>query len=166
MPTTYTKIASTTLSSTSSSVTFSSIPQTFTDLVLVLDFVGSTTFLNTQTYFNNDTTNGNYSVQYLFGQSAEPRAARESRPNIGGNWSSSSYPLASRGQGVMNIFNYSSTTYKKTVVSRYGSDLETGLNTGTWLSTSAITSITVESGNAGVFIGSSSVFTLYGILAA
>ena len=60
MAATYTPIASITLGAATSSVTFSSIPQTYTDLIVI--FNGRTDGdENTNLQFNSDTTN-NYSV--------------------------------------------------------------------------------------------------------
>jgi len=66
MPATYDCIATTTLTSTASSVVFSSIPQTYTDLVVV--FVGKNTTANvamTGEFDLNSDGGNNYSATHL-----------------------------------------------------------------------------------------------------
>ena len=72
---TYTPIASQTLASTVANVTFSSIPQGYTDLVLV---VSSSTSTNTNLYlrFNNDSTSL-YSDTVLNGNGTTASTARD-----------------------------------------------------------------------------------------
>jgi len=53
---TYTPIASQTLGSAASSVTFSSIPQGYTDLVLVINSVAASSTNNMDMSFNSDTS--------------------------------------------------------------------------------------------------------------
>lgn len=67
MANTYTLISSNTLTSSAASVTFSSIPATYTDLVLRIssrtDAAGATATVAAQ--FNGDTTSANYSETNL-----------------------------------------------------------------------------------------------------
>ena len=69
MPTpTYTPLANVTLASTTSTVTFSSIPATYRDLLVVAQcgVVGPATE-NLQLSLNNDTTNANYAAVQMSG---------------------------------------------------------------------------------------------------
>ena len=63
MASTYEPIATTTLGSAASSITFSSIPATYTDLRLVLVHTPSASTGNAQMQFNSDTAT-NYSYTY------------------------------------------------------------------------------------------------------
>jgi len=76
MPSTYTPIATTTLGSAASSVTFSSISGAYTDLVLVgAGTLASNLYLNVK--FNND-TGSNYSRTELYGDGSSAASYRES----------------------------------------------------------------------------------------
>lgn len=164
---TYTQIASTTLGSAASSVTFSSIPATYTDLVIVSSAANTAVNANGMGIrFNSDSAT-NYSKTYLYGDGTSAVSGRgTSQTNI----SISNLPISSTGvfaATITHIQNYSNATTYKTVLSRGG-----GANTGNlviayvglWRSTSAISTIDLinDSGN---FIAGST-FNLYGIAAA
>lgn len=170
MPSTYEPIATNTLGSNASSIDFTSISGTYTDLVLVVSAQQVTSGEDLALQFNSD-TGTNYSRIYLC---ADGSTAHSSRSN------NSTYvildhhgtpPTAnSFGVATINIFNYSNTTMFKTVISRAGSNdsspaIATVSNTGLWRSTSAITSIKVFCTN-GSNLKTGTVATLYGIKAA
>ncbi len=154
---TYTPIASVTLSSAQSSVTFSGIPQTYTDIVFVCDIDGSLDD-STRIRFNSDSAT-NYSQTNLTGNGSTAASTR-----------SSSIAQISLGVGtatnqtnvIGSINNYSNSTTYKTVLLRANNPAEVvAARVGLWRSTSAITSIEffIASGNwvAG------STFNLYGV---
>lgn len=153
----YVALANTTLGSSSSSVTFSSIPQEYRDLVMV--FYGTTnTTSDFLTYFNNDITNSNYSRYYFFGNGstvATPSAS-EAAPLF---WYSTTGTPA---MNFLEILDYSRTDKHKSVLAKYRQSTNgAGLTVGRWGNTAAITSIqTIPT--AGVF-NAGCVFTLYGI---
>lgn len=166
---TYEPIATTTLGSTASSYTFSSIPSTFTDLVLVVNGLMNSD-AGIQIRVNGDGSGTtNYSRVYMVG--AAVNGARSGR-DTNDSWIGLSYWGASSGSRIiarLNFMNYSNTSINKTVIVREDSPkgLSNGNNdsitqVGMYRSTSAITSITVLSGTFGV----GSTFTLYGIKAA
>ena len=64
MPNTYEPIATNTLGSAASSVTFSSIPSTYTDLIVVMNYANSTGLADVFFRFNGD-TGSNYSDTIL-----------------------------------------------------------------------------------------------------
>ena len=134
---TYTPIASVTLSSAQSSVTFSGIPQTYTDLVLVSNAVLSSS-VGFGIYFNGD-TGSNYSFTYLYGDGSSAASGRNNntaRINIGNGGTTYSTYRA-------NIQNYSNSTTFKTVVSNGGMASEIAIAfVGTWRSTAAVNSQT------------------------
>lgn len=157
---TYEPIATTTLSSAQSSVTFSSIPGTYTDLVLVgaLDMTAALDF-----WFRvNSDTGTNYSMTRLTGNgttAASFRVSNESKIYI--NFSTTS----GEQNFIMHFMNYSNTTTYKTILKRFNnaaSDLVARV--GLWRSTSAITTILVQTDSSTFKAGST--FTLYGIAAA
>jgi hypothetical protein len=164
---TYTQIASTTLGSAAASVTFSSIPGTYTDLVLVGSIQMSD---NTSFYIrcNSDTTN-KYSATMLNGDGSSASSSRFSQTDLGGNGiytASNTFPTStSFGVGIWNFQNYSNTTTNKTILSRAGS---AGLSTKTlvnlYASTSAITQLDIRPFSGTMAAGST--FNLYGISAA
>ena len=161
MPSTYTPIATQTLGSAAASVTFSSIPGTYTDLVLVLsvqDASGNSFALQ----FNGDTST-NYSRTRLLGDGSATSSARTTNATsmvfnyVGTITSEFSASIA-------NVMNYSNaTTYKTALVRSGAASVGTSASVGLWRSTSEITSITI---NAGSTFAVGSTFTLYGIKAA
>jgi len=166
MANTYVALATNTLGTAASSVTFSSIPGTYTDLVLVSSVL--TTVIggvDIHMTFNSD-TGSNYSRTYISGNGSSATSNRQSsvayiRIN------QVSYPdnNSIATVGITNIQNYANSTTNKTVLTR-SSNASDGVDAvvGLWRNTAAITTITLT-GNGGNFaVGST--FSLYGILAA
>lgn len=172
MPVTYEPINTTTLASSVTDITFSSIPNTYTDLILVTSVFGSraANVDSLAVRFNGDTAS-NYSYTYFIGESSAGAisSSAANQTNIWvGNFTSNS--VTQPGAIVIQIQNYSNTTTNKTILSRQnamagGTYNITGANVGLWRSTSAITSVTVRS-ETGSNFSSGSTFTLYGIKAA
>lgn len=167
MPATFEPIASTTLSAATASVTFSSIPQTFTDLVLVASFTASTASATVVMTFNGDTTSGLYSKTQLEGtgsQAPSGRTTGANNINLDSNIGNSSTEPTIE---IINLMNYSNTTTNKTALIRqsgfWSSAPGTSVRIGLWRNTNAITSVTLNNG-ANTF-ASSSTFSLYGIRA-
>ena len=76
---TYTPIASQTLGSAAASVTFSSIPQGYTDLIIVMN---GTTSTNENTYMRyNSDSSSLYSVTYVGGDGSTASSGRASTQN-------------------------------------------------------------------------------------
>jgi hypothetical protein len=162
MPATYEPIATTTLGSAASSITFSSISSSYTDLKVVLQFAPSNDDRAICT-FNSD-TGTNYSVTTLVGNGSTASS---------GNNTSQNYIQPSRNAGaaneeqlvIMDIFSYSGST-NKTVLSDVAADRNgagvTVKSVNLWRSTSAINAInfTLLNGN-NYKIGTTA--TLYGI---
>ena len=164
MASTYEPIATTTLSTASSSVTFSSIPQTYTDLVLVWSGLNSA---SNAEGFQIKVNSGSGTLQSLTrlqgnGSTASSAISANGDPSCGvtGN--------AGRDTIIANIMNYSNSTTYKTIISRYnstgGTDDRVGIYVNLTRDTAAITSLLISS-TSGNFI-SGSTFTLYGIKAA
>ena len=164
MASTYEKIATTTLSSAAASITFSSIPGTYTDLVLVMNTTLSSGNSNLRFRFNSDTSN-NYSVTWLYSQSGSAYSNRSSNLSSGycdyNNASSSEV-----SNQILNIINYSNTTNNKTVIGRANrANAGTDAVVNLWRNTSAITTFLIFTESSVNFVAGST-FTLYGILKA
>jgi len=171
MPATYDKIQTTTLSSSQTSLTFSSISQNYTDLVLVSSVVGdrSANADSLAIRFNGDSSSI-YAYIYAIGETSSGPASNKatSQTNIWiGNFISNS--VANPSATITNIQNYSNTSTNKTILTRNNAIASAynivGMIVGNWASTAAITSITVRSETGNNFL-SGSTFTLYGIKAA
>lgn len=163
MPKTYRPIATTTVSGTSTvTITFSSIPSTFTDLVLVAQYkaVGNNYLM---CRFNGD-TGSNYSRVELRGDGSSATSQKFS--NEAYAYITSIYaPPGDLGTFILNLNDYADTTIFKTIISRGNNTATgTGLNVNLWRSTSAINTILVTPIGSGFDVGST--FTLYGIKAA
>lgn len=155
MSITYEKIATTTASGGSTSVTLSSIPATYTDLILIMSGSNSAPS-DLRMRFNGD-TGSNYSATVLYGDGGSANSFRES------NQTSFYGAFSSEANNIINIQNYSNTTTYKTAITRANVGSYVMSMVQLWRSTSAINSVTlyVTSGsyNSGV------TFTLYGIKA-
>jgi hypothetical protein len=152
-----------TLSSAQSSITFSSIPATFTDLYLLVSARSSTTSDFYRIRPNGSTSN--HTGRFLSGDGSSvssgtsaPIFGRQSRSNMTANtfgsdsWYLPNYTAASAKSISVDVANENNAT-----------ENALGINAGLWNDTSAITSIEFHPG-AGDFVSGSS-FTLYGILA-
>ena len=164
MPTsTYEKIEAKTLASATSSVAFTIIPATYTDLVLV-SVTKSTTGNNTRLTFNNDGS-ALYSNTSLGGTGTTAVSRRDSgvtymRLDWDGYNQTTEFNVH-----ITNVQNYANTTTYKTALTRSGSG-PTGVDAlvGLYRSTSAISRLDVIASAGNFDIGST--FTLYGIKAA
>ena len=160
MAATYEPIATTTLSSTASDVSFTSISGSYTDLVLIATIKATSTF-NVRMQFNSD-TGSNYSFTYVLGDGSGTESGRSSNAvslDTGG--------VNTDKFGVLtySIQNYSNSTTYKTVVNRSSEASKfTAAYVGLWRSTSAITTIKLFPTTS--TFASGSTFTLYGIKAA
>jgi len=157
-------ISSVTLSEATSSITFSGIPQTYTDLFIVADGYNNTgDFYTTIIRFNGDSSS-NYSRTRFVGDGSSPSNSRLTNQtgatiNSGGGWGTNNN---GSGNMLINIPNYSNTTTFKTILSRSNTAATAvELNLLTWRSTSAITSIEMFTNGATYRAGST--FNLYGI---
>ena len=167
LPSTYTPIATNTLTSATATVTLSNIPQNYTDLVLVCSLQGSRSIFggDFQTRYNGDSST-NYSYTLVTGNGSAVSSNRYSNQSeinnagsIGGNGS------GEFSVNIINIMNYSNTTvFKTSIASNAHTSVQVQRFVGLWRSTAAITSISFT-GN-GYNFNSGSTFTLYGIKAA
>jgi hypothetical protein len=164
MTATYEKIETTTLVS-AATVTFSSIPATYTDLVLISSAKNSSGSGGTyQIKINND-TGSNYSATYMQGTGSGSNSGRFTNNTVAYVSRSANSAGSEFSPGIVQFMNYSNTTTYKTILSRgnEASDAVVAL-VNLWRSTSAINSINIEQPGGGNF-AAGSTFTLYGIKA-
>ena len=158
---TYTPVASQTLSASASSVTFSNIPQDYTDLVLVVNGQVSTSS-QIAIQFNSD-TGTNYSVTAMYGDGTSAASGRTTSAAAlyGFGW----FGNGTQSTSILNIQNYSNSTTYKTVLARGNlSSSYVHAGVGLWRSTSAITSMYIYV-YGGYNWNSGTTFSLYGIQA-
>lgn len=160
---TYVPISTQTLGSASASVTFSSIPSTYTDLVLECVF-GVTAGTDLQLQFNGDTAS-NYSSTRVVANGTTAASTNTTSLTYIQPRTPANQPSTVSTTWRININSYANTTSNKTTISRYDSaTVFTEADVGLWRSTSAITSLIVTA-NSSTFV-TGSTFTLYGIAAA
>ena len=158
---TYTPIASFSSNGSTTSFIFgasNTLPQTYTDLVLIIIDPNSTAFFDTRLIFNND-TGANYS--------------RTGLRSISGNYSFrqtglNSIILGSNGgsnfarPSISHIMSYAnSSTYKTVIDSEYGDGISAQAEL--WRNTAPITQLEVQTSSA---MASGATMCLYGIAAA
>jgi hypothetical protein len=173
MPSTYELIASNTVGSTSvSSVTFSSIPSTYTDLMIQIstrDDYNFDAFAHVSMRFNGDT-----GANYLNCLVRADGTSAISSSTVGGNFISASYSngnLAtanSFGNGGIYIFNYANLVGGKTVSIESANETNAttaymNMTAGYWGNAGAITSINFSNQLVVSNFTQYSTFYLYGI---
>jgi hypothetical protein len=168
MPATYEPIATTTTPGGTNTVTFSSIPATYTDLVLVVGGATYTVAGDTPYLRINGDTGTNYSGTVLSGNGTSAQSTRRTSTAqgmpLGGTYVGSSTTVATNL--VFQLLNYANTTTFKTGLSRYFQPAgEAEATVALWRNTAAVTSILYRT-DSGNNIGAGAVFTLYGIKAA
>jgi len=159
---TYTPLATVTLGSSASSVTFSNIPATYRDLVLVSNSRLSSGAGQLFYRFNSD-VGSNYSFVWMSGNGSSTNSASITTSliftsnNINDstdNWST--YTL--------NLLDYSATDKHKTALLKSDNSAISAIrNASRWANTSAINNITVNT-SGGTFVSGSN-FSLYGVIA-
>jgi len=166
---TYTPIFTTTLGSAVSSYTFSSIPSTYTDLVLVVNGASTADNPDVSIQVGNGSvdTATNYSSTYVNGSgSAAQSQRRTSTSSFYVTYYASPNTTAGSWFMKVDLQNYSNTTTYKSFLLRDGDAISHGVQAGVglWRQTSAIDTIKILNLNSTFIAGST--FTLYGILAA
>ena len=164
---TYVPITTQTLGSAAASVTFSSIPQGYTDLVFVFNGYGVTYADDDLVYqVGNGSvdTATNYSFTYILGSGSAASSGRVTSNSLGYSGArvgGSTTPSV----GTINFMNYSNTTTYKTALGRGGTGSYVSGGVSLWRGTSAINIIKILTASGESF-ATGSTFTLYGIAAA
>jgi hypothetical protein len=157
---TYKALATTTLSTSTASVTFGSIPATYRDLVVVVngklnDAAG------VEMTLNSDTTNGNYSWVDMEGTSTGAVSFTLSNRTIG-------YMGNEVSTLMINLMDYSVTDKHTTSLASTTIFDSSAANTfvtraaSRWANTAAVTTIKLED-TGGKTFSSGTTFALYGI---
>lgn len=172
MPSTMRLIARQTLSVDTASVTFSNIPQTYTDLRLVVSARTNRANNGDSMYlqFNGDTTSANYSNRILYGTGSSAVTITSATAILLTQGACGSSDTANTfGSSEAYIPNYTGSTTKS--VSHQGNS-ETNAATsymsvdaGLWSGIAPITSMLLRPGNGTAF-RSGSTFFLYGVTSA
>ena len=168
MANTYVKIATVSLGSAASTISFTSIPSTYTDLLIMGSLRNSAADTNTDTVLTFNSNTSSYSGRRLAGNGSSASSDTQGATNgyyfsltgEGTNWTASTF-----SNGSIYIPNYTSSNNKSistdAVAENNGTAASAQLAAGLWSNSAAITSITLTSGN-GNFVQYSTA-TLYGI---
>jgi hypothetical protein len=161
MPTTYEPIATTTLGSPSATITFSSIPSTYTDLRVVIVATATIAAPDIEVRFNGDTAT-NYSRTRLVGLGSVFNGLSSDQNRMPADYTGLSTTIPSLYE--FDIFSYAGSENKtvlvKTSEDRNGSG-DIFLQVGLWRNTAAINSITFLLSAYNYATGTTA--TLYGI---
>lgn len=156
---TYALIESVTLGSATSTVTFSSIPNTYTDLILVFNGSASS-YVNTYLQINGDSSSL-YSETRIYGNGSTAISARY----INQTFAFVGDVHTNQSNGFLHFMDYANTNVFKTFLSRDNAPSGgLGAWAGLYRSTSAISSI-LFGATSGATFNSGSTFNLYGIQA-
>jgi hypothetical protein len=163
MAQTYEPIATTTLGTATSTISFTSIAASWTDLRIIYSGSGSNTTLTVN--FNNDTAN-NYAYTQIRGDGTSVTGARLTTQSPMGL---ASLDSAIPNVVIIDVFSYTGSKRKISLISdgenRGGGSGFTRCSAYLWNSASAITSINLV-GGSGFNLSAGATATLYGIKAA
>lgn len=162
MTATYTPLANVTLTASASSVTFSSIPATYRDLVVVAQVRSASGSVNLNTRFNSDTGN-NYNHIWMYGDGSSALSfSSANRANI--QIAIGSGTTTNALNTITSVLDYSATNKHKSTLSRGDEPAFTSAGAGRWANTAAVTSVQIYNTTVDSYaIGST--FALYGIIA-
>lgn len=158
-------LATTTLGSAQQVITFSNIPSTgYRDLLLVVntDISGST---HPYLQFNAD-AGANYSLVEAYGSGGTTASANATATKLWIGYNP--FPM-SNGQSTtqIHIMDYAASDKHKTVLIRTGNaSTAVYMSAGRWASTSAVSSIEINTNSGGSLFASASTLSLYGIVSA
>ena len=167
---TYTPIATTTGNGATNTISFTSIPQTYTDLILICNAFVSSDAINMYTTVNG--SGSGYSKTWMGGNGT---SASSSRATSTSQWTMSDGPLGNGSSTApmymqMQFHNYSNTTTSKTMLARQhivGATYNGVVaSVNLWSNTNAINRIDIYCQSGSYYLRSDATFTLYGIAAA
>ena len=162
-------IATTLLSGTAGSVTFSSIPQNYKHLQIRM-FAHTNRTVDPdylKINFNGD-TGSNYSWHYIYGQGASVAAGAGANSTymFSEYYGGAAQNANTYGAGITDILDYTNVYKFKTIRDLGGydnnGDGSISFQSGLWMNTAAVTSIKITPGG-GTLISANSRFSLYGI---
>ena len=159
-----TLISRTTLTTSAASVTFSSIPQTFQTLKLVVSARADGSSQNLFGTFN--TSSSNFTWRYLYGVGSGSGGSGSGTNNFFGEVDPSTATASTFSNSVIDIPNYTGAANKAFSSDHVWENNATAANqlffANLWSNTSAITSIGLTP-NSGLNFVSGSTFSLYGV---
>ena len=168
--TSFESIATVSLSSSQSTITFTSIPQTYKHLQLRL--FGRTDRVSTDDYFsvrfNSDNTAANYRGHYLIAEGTNKYSGDHGNDYaIYGRLTATNAASSIFGVGIVDMLDYANTSKYKTGRNFGGQDINgsaayTWNGSSLWMSTSAITSFVIYPGAGSNFVQYTHA-ALYGI---
>jgi hypothetical protein len=164
MPITYENVATTTLSSAAATITFSSIPSTYTDLRLVLTALASSSTIGGYIIYNND-SGANYAWTNLRANGSTVASSTFTPATQINLAFISTATTTIPAFYTADIFSYAGSTLKTCLITN-SADLNgsgaTERNVGLWRNTGAINRLDIYTNAAANFaIGTTA--TLYGI---
>ena len=160
---TYIPIATQTLGSAAASITFNSIPGTYTDLRLVLTCTTSATDVVT-VQFNSDTA-ANYSVTSYWGNGTSANSSYSTSVTSAYVGFSASTSTTVPAMYLVDVFSYAGSTNKTALANAAADQNGSGAVSGVvalWRSTAAITSVKLLLVSGSNF-NSGTIATLWGI---
>lgn len=165
MASTYVPIQTYTLGSNTNTVTFTVLPSTYTDLVVICNWVENSTEDLCVRVGNGSVSTSGYSLTYLWGNGSSAGSGRASTSF----WDVSQLPASTTQPATtfMNFMSYANTNTYKTMLSRSGA-APVGVisEVALWSNTSAIERIELRCGYGTNTFNAGSTFTVYGIKAA
>jgi hypothetical protein len=165
MPQTYEPITQQTISGTPSTITISSIPSTYTDLVLVCWGWGNTGG-GSLTIRGNGDGSTLYNTTYLYSDGSTVTSGQTGDSANGTYMGRIVQSSTEIGGGYIHIFDYANTTTFKTMIgTNFGSNPINWASVGMYRSTNAISSLTLKVESGSDFATGFTV-ALYGIKAA
>jgi hypothetical protein len=165
----YEQISTQILGSTTASVTFSSIPNTYKHLQIRMTHRLDSTGVNNMIVRLNGNSSNVYAYHFLRGFSGAVSSGASTSAtgaHLQTTAMTSAGPANAFAAGILDILDYASTTKNKTILSINGkldpsNNPTIVLTSGLWANTAAITSITIQPDGASMVSGSR--FSLYGI---
>jgi len=156
-------LANITLSSTQATVTFSNIPNTYRDLRLI---ISAATSANSNNIFRlNGDSGNNYVGIYATGNGTSPSTGTEGGTFMNLDSSAFTTTVVGETNHLWEINDYSATDKHKTILGRTNRAAgAVDMHVGRWVSTSAVTSITLLPYTGGYTWSAGSTFALYGIV--
>ena len=173
MPNTFELISSVTLSTPASTIDFTSIPSTYTDLCLQFS-IRTTNSSSARAEdaivlaLNNDTTGGNYTMRYLRGDGsgAGSAVATGYAGAYAGEVNSSTSTASTFTSGMVYLPNYAGSTNKSFSIDIVQEANQTTaymqLHAGLWSNSSAVNRMTFSNYNSNTFATYSTAY-LYGV---
>lgn len=157
-----------TASGSAATITFNNIPQTYTDLKIVVSGRGGQAAVYQQTYWRiNGDTGSNYSATSIQGTGAGTASYRESSQTRGslGLLNGSTATASSFGINEMWIYSYANSMNKQ-VINEYVTETNSatayqGIESGLYRSNTPVTSFEINT--FGAAIAANTTVTLYGI---